>query len=69
MGSFLHSGRVMRLARTPEIQLLYKARATRPEDQADFDQVVPQLTQDAQTWLRESLQRIEPEHAWISKLN
>lgn len=52
----------------PEIQLLYKARATRPEDQADFDRVVPHLTQDAQTWLRESLQRIEPEHVWISKL-
>lgn len=53
----------------PEIQLLYKARAMRPEDQADFEQVVPQLTQDAQTWLRESLLRIAPEHEWISKLN
>jgi hypothetical protein len=52
----------------PEIQLLYKARATRPEDQADFEQVVPHLTQDAQTWLRESLLRIDPEHVWISRL-
>lgn len=52
----------------PEIQLLYKARATRPEDQADFDHVVPRLTQDAKTWLRESLLRFDPEHVWISKL-
>jgi hypothetical protein len=52
----------------PEIQLLYKARATRPEDQADFDHVVPHLTRDAQTWLRESLLRIDPEHVWIPKL-
>jgi len=52
----------------PEIQLLYKARATRPEDQADFDLVVPHLTRDAQTWLRESLLRSDPEHVWIPKL-
>ena len=52
----------------PEIQLLYKARATRPEDQADFDHVVPHLTRDSQTWLRESLLRIDPEHVWIPKL-
>jgi hypothetical protein len=52
----------------PEIQLLYKARATRARDQVDFDQVVPELTQETRTWLRDSLMSIDPEHAWISML-
>jgi hypothetical protein len=53
---------------TPEIQLLYKARATRAQDQADCDHVVPHLDRDARTWLRESLMLMDPEHAWISLL-
>jgi hypothetical protein len=52
----------------PEIQLLYKARATRAQDQADFDHVVPHLALDARTWLLESLRIMDPEHAWISVL-
>jgi hypothetical protein len=52
----------------PEIQLLYKARATRTQDQADFDHIVPHLDRDARIWLRESLMRTEPEHAWLSAL-
>jgi hypothetical protein len=52
----------------PEIQLLYKARATRAQDQADFDQVVPHLAREARTWLRESLMNIDPGHAWFSLL-
>lgn len=30
----------------PEIQLLYKARSIRAQDQADFDRVVPQINHD-----------------------
>jgi hypothetical protein len=52
----------------PEIQLLYKARATRAKDQADFDHVVPHLAREARTWLRESLIRVDPEHVWNSVL-
>ena len=52
----------------PEIQLLYKARATRAQDQADFDQVVPHLNRAEKTWLRESLRRMDPQHTWISVL-
>jgi hypothetical protein len=52
----------------PEIQLLYKARATRAQDQADFDHVVPQMDRDARAWLRESLIRVDPEHVWNSML-
>lgn len=52
----------------PEIQLLYKSRAPRPEDQADFDHVVPHLSRDSRTWLKESLMSIDPGHGWISML-
>jgi hypothetical protein len=52
----------------PEIQLLYKARATRAQDHADFDHVIPHLDRDARTWLRESLMSMDSEHAWISIL-
>jgi hypothetical protein len=52
----------------PEIQLLYKARATRAQDQADFDHVAPHLDRDARTWLRDSLMSTGPEHAWFSIL-
>jgi hypothetical protein len=49
----------------PEIQLLYKARAARPEDQADFDHVAPRLDADARTWLRTALTKVDPRHAWL----
>lgn len=52
----------------PEIQLLYKARATRAEDQADFDRVVPRLDPEARDWLRGSLARMDPGHPWLSML-
>jgi hypothetical protein len=52
----------------PEIQLLYKMRATRAHDQTDFDLVVPHLQSDARTWLRESLSGMNSEHPWISVL-
>jgi Aminoglycoside-2''-adenylyltransferase len=52
----------------PEIQLLYKSRATRARDHADFHHVVPHLDHAARTWLRESLMSTNPEHRWISVL-
>jgi Aminoglycoside-2''-adenylyltransferase len=52
----------------PEIQLLYKARAPRPQDQADFDHVVRYLACDARTWLRDSLMGVDPKHPWIVRL-
>jgi hypothetical protein len=52
----------------PEIQLLYKARATRIEDQADFDRVVPRLEPEARRWLERSLAKVHPDHRWLSLL-
>jgi hypothetical protein len=49
-------------------QWLWRARATRPQDQADFDQVAPHLVDDARTWLIDSLMTLDPEHIWISML-
>jgi hypothetical protein len=49
----------------PEIQLLYKSRPVRAEDQADFDHVAPRLDDDARTWLRTALTIIDPRHPWL----
>jgi Aminoglycoside-2''-adenylyltransferase len=52
----------------PEVQLLYKARAPRPEDEADFALVAPFLGIAAREWLRGRLQDIAPQHAWLARL-
>ena len=52
----------------PEIQLLYKSKAIRSKDQTDFDAVIGYLDQDARAWLWKSIARLDPNHAWLSKL-
>jgi hypothetical protein len=52
----------------PEIQLLYKSKAIRSKDQTDFDAVIGYLDQDARAWLWKSIARMDPNHAWLSKL-
>src|ERR1700733_6380598 len=53
----------------PEVQLLYKARSMRPKDKADFERVAPRLESAARTWLRESLLKTYPGHAWTAALD
>jgi hypothetical protein len=53
----------------PEIQLLYKARSMRPQDQADFDHIAPRLAIDARTWLRDALAISDPNHSWLLALD
>jgi hypothetical protein len=53
----------------PEIQLLYKARATRVQDQADFDHVVPTISPSGRRRLQESLMKMDPHHGWLSVLS
>lgn len=53
---------------TPEVQLLYKSRGLRAKDLADFDAVLPHLTDDEHTWLRTSLELALPDHPWIVRL-
>jgi len=52
----------------PEIQLLYKAKAYRPKDQADFERIVPRLDATARSWLRHSLEKTLPGHSWLTVL-
>jgi len=52
----------------PEIQLLYKSRALRPKDQADFDTVLPVLSDVQRSWLRDALTTVSPGHPWLPVL-
>jgi hypothetical protein len=53
---------------SPEIQLLYKAKAPRARDQADFDHIAPRLHPAARACLKDALARLDPGHAWIHEL-
>lgn len=52
----------------PEIQLLYKSKALRERDQADFDVTLPHLEDRQRSWLLDSLKIVAPDHIWIPKL-
>jgi len=51
-----------------EIQLLFKAKESRPKDFADFDSTLSLLSPSARTWLRDSLSIAHPNHPWIVRL-
>ncbi|MFD0004991.1 nucleotidyltransferase domain-containing protein [Streptomyces sp. NPDC127178] len=52
----------------PELVLLFKAKAARPKDQADFDGALPQLSQTRRDVLTGWLTRVHPGHPWLEKL-
>lgn len=52
----------------PEIQLLYKARRPRAQDQDDFDRVLQGLKAYQRVWLYEALSMVDRGHAWLTKL-
>ncbi|HEX5505446.1 MAG TPA: hypothetical protein VFW96_22705, partial [Thermomicrobiales bacterium] len=53
----------------PEIQLLYKARATpRPQDEHDFAVARPLLGAEARAWLAAALATCNPGHPWLRRL-
>jgi len=52
----------------PHGVLLYKAKAPRPKDEADFVACLPRLSDAARAWLQQSLQRVNPRHPWIERL-
>ncbi len=52
----------------PEIVLLYKSKAPRPIDQADFERVSPALNSAAATWLHDALVLASPGHPWAAAL-
>jgi hypothetical protein len=52
----------------PEIQLLYKSKASRERDEGDFAHICPLLTADAWRWLHDALELADPDHRWIAVL-
>jgi len=52
----------------PEIQLLYKAKARRPKDEADFLHTLPMLDRKRRQWLRRALTLAHRHHAWLELL-
>ena len=53
----------------PQVVLLFKAKAKRDKDEADFSLVAPRLAPEARVWLANSLQAIYPGHSWIERLS
>ena len=52
----------------PEVVLLYKSRAPRPADEADFLVAWPLLDAEGRAWLRDALLRARPDHPWAVAL-
>lgn len=64
----------------PEVVLFFKAGGNlaateagqspfRPHDEQDFDALLPILTKDQRTWLRDALAATRPDHHWLTRLN
>lgn len=51
-------------ALAPEVALLYKAKAPRAADEADFALAAPRLSPDAREWLAAALALAHPGHPW-----
>ncbi len=52
----------------PEVTLLFKAKHTRPKDEADFAAVLPRLTLPDRRWLADALELVHPGHRWLPEL-
>ncbi|MFC8721258.1 nucleotidyltransferase domain-containing protein [Kitasatospora sp. NPDC057198] len=52
----------------PELVLLFKAKATRDKDHADFERVLPVLDAERRRTLAGWLRRAHPGHAWLPGL-
>jgi hypothetical protein len=52
----------------PELVLLFKAKLTRPKDQADFDGTIPHMTPAQRATLAGLLARAHPRHPWLADL-
>ncbi|HEX5907598.1 MAG TPA: hypothetical protein VFY56_11315 [Propionibacteriaceae bacterium] len=50
----------------PEICLLFKAKAVRDKDRADFEAALSRMSSAQRAWLHTALERVHPDHGWIS---
>ena len=53
----------------PEIALLYKAGPAPAKDDRDLDRACRCSSADARAWLRDSVARLYPDHAWLALLS
>ncbi|MFI1563178.1 nucleotidyltransferase domain-containing protein [Streptomyces sp. NPDC020490] len=52
----------------PQVQLFYKAKATRERDQIDFEAVLPLLDAPARSWLADAIRAVVLNHPWLRRL-
>lgn len=52
----------------PEVQLLFKAREPRPQDEEDFAVALLRLDAAARRWLGAALGIVSPDHPWLPRL-
>jgi hypothetical protein len=50
----------------PEVCLLFKAKAVRDKDRADFEAALPRMSAAQRNWLHTALRTVHPDHDWIS---
>jgi hypothetical protein len=50
----------------PEVVLLFKAKADRPQDRSDLMATLPRLETAQRRWLREALDVAQPRHPWLN---
>jgi len=48
----------------PEVALLFKAKAPRDKDRADFTGTLPLLDTDQRRWLADAITLVHPDHPW-----
>lgn len=52
----------------PEVVLLFKSRHMRDKDAVDFESLLPVLTPQERTWLRQSIVGWQADHPWLERL-
>ena len=52
----------------PEVLLAFKALERRPQDEQDFDALLPRLTKDQRGRLRNAIRTIDGAHPWLNAL-
>ena len=52
----------------PQVELLFKSKSPRPQDEADFALTVPELPSAARRWLASGISRTDPGHPWLQRL-
>ncbi|MEV4239288.1 nucleotidyltransferase domain-containing protein [Nocardia sp. NPDC050408] len=54
---------------TPEVALLFKAKARRDKDEADFRRALPAMDRSQRSRLFEWLSRVHPDHPWLESIS